>query len=52
MLQQPDLQPDDLDAWRHDGYLHLPGAFSAEQVAAIAAWVDDIAGPLKALKII
>lgn len=42
-LPPVDLQPDDLDAWRRDGYLHLPGAFVAEQVAEIADWVDDIA---------
>lgn len=34
---------DELDAWRRQGWLHVPGVFDALAVAELQRWVDDIA---------
>lgn len=33
-----------LDGWQRDGWLHLPGALGAGEVARLAAWIDEVAG--------
>jgi hypothetical protein len=33
----------DLDAWERDGYLYMPGVLSADELADLRAWTDDIA---------
>ncbi|MEQ8438672.1 MAG: phytanoyl-CoA dioxygenase family protein [Ilumatobacter fluminis] len=38
-----DLDAVDVDAWRRDGYLHMPGAFTRDEIVEISGWVDDIA---------
>lgn len=33
----------DVDAWRRDGFLHVPGVFDADRLAELRSWVDDVA---------
>jgi ectoine hydroxylase-related dioxygenase (phytanoyl-CoA dioxygenase family) len=38
------LDPDQLAAWRRDGFLVLRGALDAERTSQVQAWVDEITG--------
>lgn len=34
----------DVGTWHHDGYLHLRGVLTPNELKAVQAWTDDIAG--------
>ncbi len=34
---------DELAAWEHDGWLHIPGALDVSAVSELRRWVDDVA---------
>lgn len=45
-MTQPDevrLGPQQLDEWRAQGWVRLPG-FVADEIAAVASWVDEVSG--------
>ncbi len=44
MTQPSILTPEQIAAFRRDGFIHVPGFYSAKEMARIAAWTEEVAG--------